>query len=90
MLYKIIITKDDETGNYIAEVPTLSPCITFGETVEEAMAMAQEAIEAVVESRKENGYDLPDDSLVVSAFRSPIETFVSYQTNKADLSLQTA
>jgi antitoxin HicB len=61
-LYKVSITKDEEEGYFVAEVPTLSPCITYGETIEEAIEMVKEAIEAVVESRLENGYPVPDDN----------------------------
>jgi antitoxin HicB len=61
-LYKVNITKDEEEGFFVAEVPTLSPCITYGETLEEAIEMIKEAIEAVVESRLENGYPVPDDN----------------------------
>lgn len=78
LIYKIIITQDPETGFFVAEVPSLSPCITFGETVQEALAMAHEAIEGVVESRIANGYDLPDDVQKVNTQRSPIEMFISY------------
>ncbi len=61
-LYKVLITKEAETGYFVAEVPTLSPCITYGQTIEEAIMMAQEAIEAVIESRLANGYPVPDDT----------------------------
>jgi antitoxin HicB len=61
-LYKVSITKDPETGYFVAEVPTLSPCITYGQTMEEAITMAQEAIEAVIESRLANGFPVPDDT----------------------------
>jgi len=42
--YKIIITKDNETGNFNANMPALTAYITVGE-------MAYEAIEAAIESR---------------------------------------
>jgi antitoxin HicB len=61
-LYRVIITKDEETGYFVAEVPTLNPCITYGVTMEEAIVMAQEAIEAVIESPTENGYPIPDNT----------------------------
>ena len=34
-LYKVVITKDEETGYFVAEVPSLAPCITFGDIIEE-------------------------------------------------------
>ena len=61
-LYKVVITHDADDGIFIAEVPTLSPCITYGETLEEAIEMVKEAIEGVIESREANGYPVSDDT----------------------------
>lgn len=61
-LYKVVITHDADDGICIAEVPTLSPCVTYGETLEEAIDMVKEAIEGVIESREANGYPVPDDT----------------------------
>lgn len=74
-LYKIII-KDDSEGFYVAEVPTLSPCITYGETLEEAMEMVKEAIEGIIESRLENGYSIPDDNAILQQQKTKIETII--------------
>lgn len=41
--YKIQLRKEDERG-YTVIVPALPGCITFGETVDEAIDMAKEAI----------------------------------------------
>ena len=46
--YKILLTKEDE-GGYMVTVPALPGCITQGDNIEEAMAMAQEAIELYIE-----------------------------------------
>jgi antitoxin HicB len=59
--YRVIIRKEPE-GTYTAIVPTLKGCITWGETIEEAMAMAREAIELMIETMQEHGLDIPDDS----------------------------
>ena len=75
-LYKVIITKDEETGYFVAEVPTLSPCITYGETMEEAIVMAQEAIEAVIESRIENGYPVTDDTLELEHQATSVQAII--------------
>jgi antitoxin HicB len=77
-LYRVVITKDEESGYFVAEVPTLSPCITYGDTIEEAMEMVKEAIEAVVESRQENGYAVPDDNEELEKRHSSIETVMPY------------
>ena len=46
--YKILLSKEDE-GGYVVTVPALPGCITQGDTIEEALAMAKEAIELYVE-----------------------------------------
>ncbi len=79
-LYKVVITKDEETGYFVAEVPTLNPCITYGETIEEAIAMVQEAIEAVIESRLENGYPVPDDTRELEQQTTAVQAIVPIYT----------
>jgi antitoxin HicB len=43
-------------------VPALPGCITQGNDLDEAMAMAKEAIELYIEELKERGEVIPDDS----------------------------
>ena len=53
--YKIVLEKEEE-GGYMASVPELPGCITQGDTEQEAIQMAKEAIELYLEeteSRKE-------------------------------------
>jgi antitoxin HicB len=45
--YKILMHKEPE-GCYTVSVPALPGCITYGETVEHALQMANEAIELYV------------------------------------------
>lgn len=59
--YRVIIRKEPE-GSYTAIVPTLKGCITFGETIEEAMLMAKEAIEVMLESMEAHNISIFDDS----------------------------
>ena len=59
--FKIHLHQEAE-GGYTAIVPVLPGCITYGENVEEAIAMAKEAIELYVEELKERGESIPDDS----------------------------
>jgi antitoxin HicB len=83
-LYKIIITRDPDEGFYVAEIPTLSPCITYGETLSEALEMAKEAIEGVIESRLENGYPIPDDNEMLQQQQTQFETIITIDRNSAD------
>jgi predicted RNase H-like HicB family nuclease len=59
--YKIHLHSETE-GGYTVSVPALPGCITYGEDVKEAIAMAKEAIELYIEELKERGEAVPDDS----------------------------
>ncbi len=61
MQYKILLQKEPE-GAYTAFVPRLPGCITYGETIDEAIEMAREAIGLYVEELKSRGEGIPDDS----------------------------
>ena len=62
--YKINLKKE-EGGGYTAFVPSLPGCITYGETVDEAIDMAKEAIELYIEELQDRGEYVPDDSNVL-------------------------
>jgi predicted RNase H-like HicB family nuclease len=47
--YRILIRPETD-GTYIAIVPSLPGCLTFGDIIEEALEMAKEAIEVYIES----------------------------------------
>jgi len=55
------LLKKEPEGCYSAVVPTLPGCATFGETIEEAIEMAKEAIEAYVESLLARGEEVPTE-----------------------------
>jgi len=59
--YKILMHKEPE-GSYTVSVPALPGCMTYGDTVEHAIQMAQEAIELYIEELHERGEEIPDDS----------------------------
>ena len=59
--YKIHLHKESE-GGFTAIVPVLPGCITYGEDVDQAIAMAKEAIELYIEGLNERGEVVPDDS----------------------------
>jgi len=59
--YRINLRKEEE-GGYTVFVPSLPGCITYGETVDEAIDMAKEAIELYVEELQDRGDYIPDDS----------------------------
>jgi antitoxin HicB len=59
--YRIMLRKEPE-GAYTAIVPSLPGCITWGETVEQALDMAKEAIEGYIAVLEEDGEVVPDDN----------------------------
>ena len=59
--YKIFLHKEVE-GGFTVTVPALPGCITYGENVDESIAMAKEAIELYIEELQERGETIPDDS----------------------------
>ncbi len=58
--YRILLRKELE-GGYTVLVPSLPGCITFGETVEQAIEMAKESIELYIESLREHGEEVPTE-----------------------------
>lgn len=66
MLKYTVILIPEEEGGYSVEVPALSGCYTQGETREEAIAMAKEAIELYLESCRAHGEPIPQETGVES------------------------
>jgi antitoxin HicB len=56
-----VILEPAEEGGFVVRVPALPEIVTEGDTEEEALAMAQDAIELVLESRQERGEPIPVD-----------------------------
>ena len=62
--YRIRLLKEDD-GGYMVIVPALPGCVTFGETIDEALSMAKEAIEGYIETLNELGKEVPRDNDVL-------------------------
>lgn len=60
-LYRIVLRKEPE-GGYTVLVPALPGCITYGEDVDDAISMAEEAIELYVEELRSRNEEIPDDN----------------------------
>ena len=58
--YRILLRKEPGRG-YTVIVPTLPGCVTYGDTIEESIEMAKEAIELYIESLKEHGEEIPTE-----------------------------
>ena len=57
--YTIILTPEDDA--YLVGVPALPNVHTYGRSVDEALANAQEAIELYLEVLRDEGSPLPED-----------------------------
>jgi len=57
--YTILIYPDDDA--YSVVVPALPGCVTWGRTLEEATANAEEAIAGYVEVLRKRGEDVPTE-----------------------------
>ena len=62
--YRIMLHREPE-GGFTVTVPSLPGCITYGEDVDEAIAMAKEAIELYLEELQERGEEIRDDSNIL-------------------------
>ena len=55
-----IVLEPVEEGGYAVHVPAFAGCHTQGETVDEAIANARDAIELNIEDMRANGEPLPE------------------------------
>jgi antitoxin HicB len=58
--FKILLKKEPE-GGFTVFVPSLPGCITYGDTVDESIINAKEAIELYIESLKAHGEEIPTE-----------------------------
>ena len=58
MKYRVLI-EQDEDGFFVAEVPSLPGCVTQGDTREEAIMNAREAIAVYLDSLQEHDEPIP-------------------------------
>ncbi len=56
-----ILLHPEEEGGFTVRVPALPEVVTYGETREDALAMAREAIELVLDFYRDEGWVIPDD-----------------------------
>lgn len=56
-----VIFEPAEEGGYIVHVPALNGLTTEGDTLEEAKAMARDAIKGYIETLQKNNLPIPSD-----------------------------
>lgn len=60
--FKVILERDDEDGGFTVTVPELPGCITEGDSLQEALTNAQEAILCHLEALAKIGETIPGKS----------------------------
>jgi predicted RNase H-like HicB family nuclease len=59
--YTIVLDPDPDDGGYTVTVPALPGCVTQGDTVEQCVERAQEAITGYIESLQARGLPVPEE-----------------------------
>ncbi len=59
--YSIVLDPDPDEGGFTVTVPALPGCLTQGETIEECVAHAEEAIIAYLEDLAAAGEPIPEE-----------------------------
>jgi predicted RNase H-like HicB family nuclease len=62
--YVVVLTPELDGSGYTAVVPALPGCITEGDTVEEALTMARDAIETYLEGEPAPDWRAPEGVIV--------------------------
>lgn len=60
--YTIVLIPDPHEGGYTVTVPTLPGCITEGDTADEALNNARDAIRLYLKDLAESGEPLPEET----------------------------
>lgn len=58
-----VIIYPGEDGYWVAECPSLPPCVSQGKTREEAIANIKEAIQLYIDLLEQEGRPIPEDRL---------------------------
>lgn len=61
-----VIFEPAEEGGYVVTVPSLPGVVTEGDTLQEARAMAEDAIRGYLESLMKDGQPIPEDTKPIS------------------------
>ncbi|MEW5899122.1 MAG: type II toxin-antitoxin system HicB family antitoxin [Bacillota bacterium] len=64
--FKVILDWNEDGGGYTVTVPALPGCVTQGDTIEESLERAQEAIEGFIEALKIIGEPIPESDVEIA------------------------
>jgi len=76
--YTVLLAHDPDTGVYTVKVPALPGCGTEGDSVEEALEMARDAIVGNLQARAEEGWEIPveEPRYIVATVEVPVPALV--------------
>ena len=60
--YTVLLIPDEEEGGYTVTVPALPGCVTEGDTREEALRNAQDAVRLFIDDLVASGEPIPEES----------------------------
>ena len=66
--YTVVLEPDPDEGGYTVTVPALPGCVTEGDTVEEALENAEDAIRSLLAYFKESGKPIPEETRAPQLF----------------------
>lgn len=69
LTFRIVLRPEPE-GGFTVSVPSLPGCITHGDTIDDALRMAEDAIRAYIASMKKHGEHVIDDSKTLESMLS--------------------
>lgn len=62
MRYTVVLVPGERPGGYVAYVPAIPGCVTQGNSVEEALDMAQDAASGMIESMVDHDEEVPTEN----------------------------
>ncbi len=62
LTYSVVLEPQPE-GGFSVLVPAIPEVVTEGDTEEDALRMAEEAIRLALDYRRDNGLDIPEDAV---------------------------
>jgi predicted RNase H-like HicB family nuclease len=79
MRYTVVVVPDEAGGGYVAYVPAIPGCVTEGDDLAEALAMAQDAATASIAVAAERGEEIPTEApgAVVASVEVPVPVAVA-------------
>ena len=66
--YTVVLEPDLQEGGYTVTVPALPGCVTEGDTVEEALENAQDAIRSLIAYFNKSGKPIPEETVSPQLF----------------------